>query len=102
MQPMKADIHPQIFEEAQVICSCGNVFTTASTKQTIHVEVCSVCHPYFTGEHRFLDSKGRVDTFQKRMETAKVMQQNLSTKKDKKKKQEEDRPKTLRELLSEA
>jgi len=100
---MKPDIHPQIYEDAQVACSsCGNVFTTASTKKVIHVEVCSRCHPYFTGEHRFIDAKGRVDTFQKKIEAAKVMQQNISTKKQKKQKQEEETPKTLRELLSEA
>ncbi len=99
---MKPDIHPQIYEDAQVVCSsCGNVFTTASTKKVIHVEVCSRCHPYFTGEHRFIDAKGRVDTFEKKRQVAKVMQQNLSTKKDKKRRVEEDKPKTLRELLSE-
>ncbi len=99
---MKANIHPQIYYDAQVICSCGNTFTTASTKKNITVEVCSVCHPYFTGEHRFIDTKGRVEDFQKKQEVASAMREQLKARKSKKKgEQEEYRPKTLRELLSE-
>jgi large subunit ribosomal protein L31 len=62
---MKANIHPQ-YKEARVICACGNTFTTRSTKDTLHTEVCSACHPFFTGEHRIVDTAGRVERFKKR------------------------------------
>jgi large subunit ribosomal protein L31 len=63
---MKEKIHPQYFLDAEVICSCGNRFTTGSTKKQLHVEVCSKCHPFFTGERRMLDAQGRVERFKKR------------------------------------
>ena len=63
---MKEKIHPAYYEDAQVICSCGNSFTTGSTKKQLKVEVCSKCHPYFTGERRMLDTTGRVERFKKR------------------------------------
>jgi large subunit ribosomal protein L31 len=62
---MKANIHPE-YKEAKVVCSCGNTFTTRSTKDTLHTEVCSACHPFFTGEHRIVDTAGRVERFKKR------------------------------------
>lgn len=62
---MKAAIHPD-YKEAQVICACGNTFTTRSTKDTLRTEVCSACHPFFTGEHRIVDTAGRVERFKKR------------------------------------
>jgi large subunit ribosomal protein L31 len=63
---MKEKIHPQFYEDATVVCSCGNTFTTGSTKKELKVEVCSNCHPYFTGERRMLDTTGRVERFKKR------------------------------------
>jgi len=99
---MKPNIHPQYFADAIITCSsCGNSFTTGSTKQSITVEVCYKCHPFYTGEHRFLDIKGRVDTFQKKQDMAKKYQATVSTKKHKKTHREEKQPKTLKELLSE-
>jgi len=99
---MKKSIHPTIFEDTRVTCSCGNTFTTRSTKQNITVEVCSSCHPYFTGEHRFIDTKGRVENFQKKQEIAKKIKETTSfRKKNRREKKEEDTPKTLKELLSE-
>jgi large subunit ribosomal protein L31 len=99
---MKAKIHPTIYNDVKVTCSCGNTFTTSSTKPVISVEVCSACHPYFTGEHRFIDTKGRVEDFQKKQEIAKKMMETHSySKKFKKEKKEQQRPKTLKELLSE-
>jgi large subunit ribosomal protein L31 len=62
---MKASIHPE-YKEAHVVCACGNTFTTRSTKDTLHTEVCSACHPFFTGEHRIVDTAGRVERFKKR------------------------------------
>jgi large subunit ribosomal protein L31 len=64
---MKKDIHPQ-YEEATVHCSCGNTFTTRSTKKELHVELCSQCHPFYTGKQKLVDSGGRVDRFKRRME----------------------------------
>jgi large subunit ribosomal protein L31 len=62
---MKADIHPT-YNEARVTCSCGNQFTTRSTKPELHVELCNVCHPFFTGKQRMVDTGGRIDRFQGR------------------------------------
>lgn len=62
---MKAEIHPT-YVEARVTCSCGNQFTTRSTKPELHVELCNVCHPFFTGKQRMVDTGGRIDRFQRR------------------------------------
>jgi large subunit ribosomal protein L31 len=64
---MKADVHPQ-YSEVKVICSCGNKFDTRSTigRPELHIEVCSQCHPFFTGKQKILDTGGRVDKFRKR------------------------------------
>ncbi len=63
---MKTAIHPQYFQDAVVTCSCGNTFTTGSTKKDLKIEVCSKCHPFFTGEQRIVDTEGRVDRLKKR------------------------------------
>ena len=63
---MKADIHPQ-YNEINVTCSCGNTFMTRSTAgRDLHVEVCSACHPFFTGQQKIVDTAGRVDQFRKK------------------------------------
>jgi large subunit ribosomal protein L31 len=62
---VKPDIHPE-YVETTVVCACGNTFQTRSTKPRLHVEVCSRCHPFFTGEHRIVDTAGRVERFLKR------------------------------------
>ena len=63
---MKPEIHPP-YNEIKVICSCGNEFTTRSTlKDELHVEVCSACHPFFTGKQKVMDTAGRVDKFKKK------------------------------------
>jgi len=64
---MKKDIHPK-YEEATVHCSCGNTFTTRSTKPELHVELCSQCHPFYTGKQKLVDSGGRVERFKRRFE----------------------------------
>jgi large subunit ribosomal protein L31 len=66
---MKKDIHPK-YEEATVHCSCGNTFTTRSTKSELHVELCSQCHPFYTGKQKLVDSGGRVERFKKRAQKA--------------------------------
>ena len=62
---MKADLHP-VYKTLSVVCACGNQFQTRSTSNNIHVEVCSQCHPYFTGKQRMLDTAGRVDRFRRK------------------------------------
>ena len=63
---MKKDIHPTYFPEAKVICSCGNTFTVGATKEEIRVEICSKCHPFYTGEEKLIDTAGRVEKFKTR------------------------------------
>lgn len=65
---MKADIHPQYYPTARVICSCGNSWITGSTIPEIRTDVCSACHPYYTGEQRIVDTAGQVERFMKRLE----------------------------------
>lgn len=62
---MKKDVHPD-YVTCQVTCACGNTFETRSTKPAIRVEICSSCHPFFTGKQKFVDSEGRVDRFNKK------------------------------------
>ena len=62
---MKQGIHPK-YEAARVVCACGNTFETRSTKPKINVEICSACHPFFTGKQKFVDTAGRVEKFQKK------------------------------------
>jgi large subunit ribosomal protein L31 len=63
---MKEKIHPKYYPDAQVTCACGNTFTTGSTKKQLRVELCSKCHPFFTGERRIMDTAGRVERFKQR------------------------------------
>jgi large subunit ribosomal protein L31 len=62
---MKKGIHPE-YVECTITCACGNTFTTRSTKKDIRVEICSQCHPFFTGKQKFIDSAGRVEKFKKK------------------------------------
>ena len=63
---MKAKIHPEYHTDATVTCSCGNTFTTGSTRKVLKVELCSKCHPFFTGEQKIVDTAGRVERFKRR------------------------------------
>ena len=72
---MKAGIHPA-YEEVNVICACGNTFKTRSThKGDVRVEICSNCHPFFTGRQKLVDTEGRVDRFQKKFQKSKDLQE---------------------------
>jgi len=64
---MKKDIHPKYYPNAQVRCACGNVFTVGSTKEFIEVEICSSCHPFYTGKGKIMDTMGQVQKFKKRL-----------------------------------
>ncbi|MBE2236824.1 MAG: 50S ribosomal protein L31 [Caldilineaceae bacterium] len=65
---MKADIHPKYYPDARVTCSCGASWTTGSTVPEIRTDVCSTCHPFYTGEQRIIDTAGQVERFMKRLE----------------------------------
>ena len=67
---MKAKTKLKYYPKCVVTCACGNTFTTGSTKPEIKVEICSACHPFFTGEMKFVDTQGRVEKFQQKMKTA--------------------------------
>lgn len=67
---MKSSTHPTYFPEAKVACACGNTFTIGSTVQELHVEICSACHPFFTGKQKLMDAAGRVDRFKKRAQAS--------------------------------
>ena len=65
---MKTKIHPRYYPEARVICACGNSYTVGSTAPELKVDICSQCHPFYTGEQRIVDTAGQVDRFMKRLE----------------------------------
>jgi large subunit ribosomal protein L31 len=68
---MKKDIHPKYYNEAKVKCVCGNSFIVGSTKEFIETEICSACHPFYTGKEKIVDTMGRVEKFKKRLEKKK-------------------------------
>ena len=80
---MRADIHPK-YVEAEIRCACGNVIKTRSTKPTILIGICNVCHPFYTGQQKFVDTAGRVDKFQQRMAKTQAAQAAAASKKKKK------------------
>jgi large subunit ribosomal protein L31 len=65
---MKAKIHPKYYVDARIICACGNTFTVGSTSPELKIDICSACHPFYTGEQRIVDTAGQVDRFMKRLE----------------------------------
>ena len=95
---MKQAVHPNYNDKAQVICVCGNRFNVGSTSDEIKVELCSKCHPFYTGEQRFVDTANRIDKFQKKQKVAADYQAVVKIKKEEKKRSS-DGPKTLREML---
>lgn len=98
---MKDKIHPKYYAAAKVTCSCGHIFTAGSTKPEIQVEICSKCHPFFTGEMRFVDTQGRVEKFQAKQASAKA--RGFIKKKDRKaakEQKEKEKPRTFKEMLS--
>lgn len=99
---MKTGIHPTWYPQAQVRCACGNEFTVGSTLPKIHVEVCSHCHPFFTGQARYVDTAGRVEQFKARariIDTATVSKKERRSLKRKQRLEEELlRPASLEEI----
>lgn len=99
---MRANLHPQWFPEAKVSCACGNTFTTGSALPEIHVEICSNCHPLFTGQAKLVDTLGQVDRYVKKTEVSKVKQEErkkiIAARKSKVEEKVKVRP-TLKDLL---
>jgi large subunit ribosomal protein L31 len=91
---MKKNVHPEWYPQAKVTCVCGASFTTGSTKPEIHVDICSQCHPFFTGEMKFVDTQGRIEKFKAKQDAAKGY-----TKKRKNFEEKDESPKTLKEML---
>jgi len=97
---MKKGIHPKYHKDAVVVCACGNTFTIGSTEPELHVELCSRCHPFYTGKQKFVDTVGRIDKFKKRQEVAKQSDyQKRKLEKKMKKDKKADEPKSLKEML---
>lgn len=92
---MKKKIHPKWHPKAKVTCACGHTFTVGSTVPEIQVEICSACHPFFTGEMKYVDTMGRVEKFQRKQKAAAAR----PAKKKKKVEEKEERPRTLKEML---
>jgi len=99
---MKAKIHPEWFENAQVKCACGNTFSVGSTLPNMQVEVCGACHPFYTGKMKFVDTAGRVDAFKEKQSKAKSKllskTEKRRIKREKKIQKELEKPESLAEL----
>ena len=94
---MKQDIHPQYFDDAKVTCVCGNTFSTGATVPEIRVEICSNCHPFYTGEMKYVDTLGNVEKFQKKQEVAKTHKEKIVKKVIEH--QERQRPESLKAMF---
>lgn len=104
---MKKGIHPKVHTDCVVTCACGNTFTTVSTLPQISVDICSNCHPFFTGQQKFVDTEGRIDKFEKKRklaeETKKKAEQKKRTKNTKASGSEKASPEpSLKEMLKKA
>ncbi|MBI2022557.1 50S ribosomal protein L31 [Candidatus Daviesbacteria bacterium] len=102
---MKADIHPTWNNEVKVTCACGNTFVTGSSLDNIRVEICYSCHPFFTGQQKFVDTLGQVDKFQKKSQVAEVKRvekQKVKEAREAKVKVEKTDKPSLKDLLMQA
>lgn len=95
---MKKKIHPKYHHDTKVTCTCGNSFVTGSVEDKIQVEICASCHPFFTGEMRYVDTLGRVEKFQKRRQAA-LKKANVKKSKKSDDVQDDQQPKTLKQML---
>ena len=88
---MKKDIHPEWYPEAQVICSCGATYTMGATQEVIRTDICSACHPFFTGEQRIVDTEGQVERFMRRLERRQELIETEEKRQSKKQRRREKR-----------
>lgn len=86
---MKADIHPKYFDKVEIRCSCGNVITAGSTRENLKTELCSKCHPFYTGQQKLVDTAGRVDKFQAKRKKFEQIQEAATKRAEAKKKKPE-------------
>ncbi|MBU2592116.1 MAG: 50S ribosomal protein L31 [Patescibacteria group bacterium] len=86
---MKKGIHPKYYNDCKVACTCGNAFVTGSTVPEIKVEICAVCHPFYTGQSKYIDTEGRIERFERKRQTATTLKVKLAKKKAKKAKRED-------------
>ena len=99
---MKAKIHPKYFSNLKITCSCGNVIIAGSTKENVHTEICSGCHPFYTGTQKLVDTAGRVDKFLAKVKKAQQIKEKAVKKLDKKLDELFEEPtETLKNELSE-
>jgi large subunit ribosomal protein L31 len=98
---MKKNLHPNWNNNATVTCACGNSFTTGSMSDNIQVDICSACHPFFTGEMKFVDTQGRVDKFMQKMAKAKAKQAAAAGRSPKKQNDKQEDQKSYKQLLQE-
>jgi large subunit ribosomal protein L31 len=96
---MKANTHPTYFPDAKVVCACGNTFTVGSTVPSIHVELCSNCHPFYTGAQKFVDTASLIQKFQNKQQKAQQFKVTVQKKKEEQKSRD-NAPKTLAEMLA--
>ncbi len=98
---MKPTGHPKYHTDTKVTCVCGNSWNTGSTKSDIHLEICSKCHPFFTGQMKFVDTQGKVERFQALQEKAKLRQKEVVKKKEQEVRRSSS-PMSLREMLAQS
>jgi large subunit ribosomal protein L31 len=82
---MKKEIHPEYYPDARVVCGCGNSFVTGATQPLIKTDICSACHPFFTGEQRIVDTAGQVERYMRRLEKREEMGKAVDSKAEAKK-----------------
>jgi large subunit ribosomal protein L31 len=97
---MKSNVHPN-YQTATITCSCGHTFTSGSTVTTIQVDICSQCHPFYTGEMRFIDTQGRVERFQAKQKLSQELRLQQKSKKAKSSKKQQEAARSLKEVLNE-
>jgi large subunit ribosomal protein L31 len=98
---VKSDIHPKTFETAITCSTCGTVWPTHSTRQGLRVDICSHCHPFYTGEQRIVDTAGQVDRFMRRLQTSRSQQAEAARRREEKSKPAPKKPSLLREIYGE-
>lgn len=105
LEPMKASLHPTWYPETKVLCACGNEFITGSTLPEIHVEICSKCHPLFSGQSKLVDTLGQVDRYVKKAAISRTKQEErkriIEARKSKVEEKKKERP-SLKDLLMQA
>lgn len=98
---MKQGIHPQFYQATVTCASCGTKYTLGSTQETIHIELCSHCHPFYTGEQRFVDTASKIQKFNDARKIAEELRKKMAAKKEEKARKD-NAPKTLAEMLAAA